>query len=146
MSSKGIVVVKTSRKPRGRLKTARGKVSLSKMKKELDRIFSLFIRAKYAKECYTCKTKGKTLQCGHFVSRAYLATRWDENNCRPQCVGCNIWGRGKPLDFEEHLKNELGDVAVEQLKSRRHQLMRPTRLFYENEIAGYTELLKSLTP
>jgi 5-methylcytosine-specific restriction endonuclease McrA len=116
--------------------------SLSKMKREADRIFSLYIRAKYPKICYTCLATGKTLQCGHFISRSYLATRWNENNARPQCVGCNIWGRGKPLDFEEHLKSEIGPEEVEQLKLQRKLLIKPTRFFYETLIANYQEKLK----
>lgn len=119
-------------------------VPLSRLKSRLDAVFSLYVRAKYPKTCYTCGAAGKTLQCGHFVSRSYLSTRWNESNCRPQCVGCNIWGRGKPLDFEENLKKELGDVAVEQLKSQRHILIRPTRGFYEDMIKLYSSMLSSL--
>lgn len=111
--------------------------TLSKLKKETDRLHSLFIRAKYPKECYTCGAKGKTLQCGHFISRLYLATRWEENNTRPQCVGCNIWGGGKPLDFEERLKKELGAEVVEDMKARRKELIVPNRRFYEDKIAYY---------
>lgn len=147
MSSKTIRIV-VSRRP---LKASRTKkkgktkqVPLSRLKSRLDAVFSLYVRAKYPKLCYTCGAAGKTLQCGHFVSRAYLATRWNESNCRPQCVGCNIWGRGKPLDFEENLKEELGDVAVEQLKSQRHQLIRPTRAFYELMIGEYSSKLSAL--
>lgn len=115
--------------------------TLSKLKKETDRLHSLFIRAKYPKECYTCCAKGKTLQCGHFISRLYLATRWEENNTRPQCVGCNIWGRGKPLDFEERLKKELGAEVVEEMKARRKELIVPNRKFYEDKIAYYKQKL-----
>ena len=84
-------------------------------KKNLDRIFSLFIRAKYADtfgsvRCYTCDGKfhWRTIQNGHFVQRAILATRWDESNCRPQCVGCNVFGRGKIHIFSGKLLKELG--------------------------------------
>lgn len=113
--------------------------SLSKLKRTADKWFSLYIRAKYAKECYTCRAKGKTLQAGHFISRSYLSTRWNEDNARPQCVGCNIWGRGKPLDFEERLKGELGEQAVEQLKVSRKQLIKPTKTFYNLLIKVYSD-------
>lgn len=128
--------------PRSVVKPKKAKLpTLSKLKKETDRLHSLFIRAKYPKECYTCGALGKTLQCGHFISRLYLATRWEENNTRPQCVGCNIWGRGKPLDFEERLKKELGAEVVEEMKARRKQLILPNRKFYEDKIAYYKEEL-----
>jgi len=111
--------------------------SQAKLKKELDRVFSLYIRSKYKKECYTCGKRNVTLQCGHFVSRQYLATRWDENNCRPQCVGCNMFGGGKPLDFEERLKKELGDETVEKMKKSRHQVLKLDRQWYLTSIALY---------
>lgn len=69
----------------------------------------------------------------------YLATRWEEDNCRPQCVGCNVWGRGKPLDFEENLINELGIERVQEMKSQRKMLIRPTRKWYEERIAHFNE-------
>lgn len=118
-------------------------VSVSKLKRELDRVFSLYIRAKYGKTCYTCGGQG-TLQCGHFISRSYLATRWDESNARPQCVGCNIWGHGKFLDFEEHLVKELGANRVQELKDARKQLIKPTRKFYTEQILLYQEKVKEL--
>lgn len=131
--------------PRTRVKRKKDKLpTLSKLKRETDKYFSLFIRAKYPKECYTCGNKG-TLQCGHFISRLYLATRWEESNARPQCVGCNIWGRGKPLDFEERLKKEIGAEKVEEMKLRRKELIKPNRAFFQEQIKKYTSLLEELS-
>ena len=94
-------------------------------KKELDKIFSLYVRAKYANvfgsvKCYTCGKSfhWRTIQNGHFVQRAILVTRWDENNCRPQCVGCNIFGRGKIHIFSEKLLKELGKEKYLKLVSQ----------------------------
>ena len=108
------------------------------LKKELDRVFSIYIRQKYDKSCYTCGKVG-TLQNGHFISRQYIATRWDENNCRPQCVGCNIFGNGKPLDFEERLKKDLGCEFVEVMKKKRHLSMKLDRNWYRDQIDMYKE-------
>jgi hypothetical protein len=117
----------------------------AKLKKLLDAVFSKYIRAKYPKECYTCGRKDATLQCGHFVSRSYLNTRWNESNTRPQCVGCNLFGGGKPLDFEERLKRELGDEAVEALKKSRHTTLKVGRKYYEEQIALYQQALEKFT-
>lgn len=142
-----IEVVETY-KPRVRRKKATKKRvktrSLSKYKKELDAVFSKYIRAKYQKTCFTCNASGKMLQCGHFVSRMYLATRWEEDNCRPQCVGCNIWGSGKPLDFEENLTKELGAKRVQELKDARKQVLKLNEAFYREKVAHYTALLKEV--
>ena len=120
------------------------KWSLSKWKHELDRVFSLWVRKNHPAVCYTCGASGKTLQCGHFVARSYLATRFDEDNCRPQCVGCNMFGGGKPLDFEENLRAEIGDKRVDDLKQRRHKITKTTAQEYERLIEYYAELLTEL--
>lgn len=124
----------------------------AQLKKELDKVFSLYIRQKYADdmgnvECYTCNKMFtvKTIQNGHFVTRQYLATRWHENNCRPQCFGCNGFGGGKPLDFEERLKKEFGSDYVEEMKASRHQSLKLDRNWYEEQIAIYKEKLLTLT-
>ena len=120
----------------------------AQLKKELDTIFSIYIRQKYADsegnvECYTCRKifHWKKIQNGHFISRSYLATRFHENNCRPQCVGDNIFGNGKPLDFEERLKQELGADLVEKMKASRHISLKLDRHWYTAEIAKYKLLI-----
>lgn len=118
----------------------KGGKSMAKLKKELDAVYSKYIRAKFPKKCYTCGYVGN-LQCGHFVSRQYLATRWEDDNCRPQCAMCNIWGRGMLLDFEENLKKELGDVRVEEMKASRHQIIKLDIPWYEERIAHYKSLI-----
>jgi len=128
---------KTAKKGKNKPKKAKPKTQ-AWLKKELDRVFSIYIRQKYDKSCYTCGKVG-TLQNGHFVSRQYIATRWDENNCRPQCVGCNIFGNGKPLDFEERLKKDLGPEFVEVMKKKRHLSMKLDRNWYRDQIDMYKE-------
>jgi len=141
----GIGLEGSKRPLQGAKKGKKGKsTSPSKLKAELDRLFSLYIRAKYPKECYTCRAEGKVLQNGHFVSRSYLSTRWDENNCRPQCVGCNIWGAGKPLDFEDRLIEELGMAEVTRIKAKRKELTKITRAQYEERIAQTKALLEAI--
>jgi hypothetical protein len=117
-----------------------GEKSLSKLKKEYDRLFSIYIRAKYEKTCYTCGKTGM-LQNGHFIVRKYLATRWEEDNCRPQCVGCNIYGKGMFVDFEERLVKELGAARVQEMKDSRRQVLIPTREWYLEKIDHYKNLV-----
>jgi len=127
------------------------KDSQAKLKKKLDLIFSKYIRLKFAdsngfNKCYTCDVfkHYKEMQNGHYISRQYLATRFDENNCRPQCVGCNLYGSGKPLDFEENLKKELGSDFVEAMKLKRHLTTKLDSSWYKEKIAHYTAILALL--
>ncbi len=91
----------------------------SSVVKELDRVFSQYIRLSAANldgfcECYTCGRSyhWKKIQCGHFMSRARYATRWDENNCRPQCYGCNVMQQGRQFDFGQRLDAEKKGLAM----------------------------------
>ena len=138
----GLRAVKSRTSP----KSARTGVSMGKMKKELDRVFSLFIRAKYPKFCYTCNKPSERLQNGHFISRIYLVTRWEEKNCRPQCWGCNGYGKGQPLIFEENLKAEYGNDLVEKMKASRHQILKLDRNWYTEKIDFYKKELEMLSP
>lgn len=71
------------------------------LKSTADKLFSEYIRNRYSdwrgySKCYTC---GKTLkikeaQCGHFFSRGKMNTRYDEDNARIQCSGCNVFKHG----------------------------------------------------
>lgn len=60
------------------------------------------------------------------------------------CVGCNIFGHGKPLDFEERLKKELGSDFVEKMKASRHQTLKLDRHWYQERIDFYSKLLNRL--
>jgi len=86
------------------------KKTISKLKKELDKWFSLYIRLRDANEygytqCFTCGKVGhyKTggMQNGHFQSRKHLSTRFDEDNCQVQCIKCNMFS-----DKESSLSSE----------------------------------------
>jgi hypothetical protein len=102
------------------------KPSRSKLVKKLDEVFSVFIRKKYADsnglvKCFTCSKVAhwKEMQCGHFQSRRHYATRWDEGNTRPQCVGCNLFKQGEQYTFGINLDKEgVGFAESMRLKSQ----------------------------
>jgi hypothetical protein len=86
----------------------------SKLEKILDHVFSKHIRKKGAdsngyNKCFTCPKRDhwKNLQCGHFITRNNRATRWDEDNCRPQCAECNMYKNGMPKEFAARLGQEM---------------------------------------
>lgn len=120
--------------------------SLSKLKKELDRVFSIFIRQQYADKngnvkCYTCSTvkPWKQMQNGHWIPRNNLATRFLEENCRPQCVGCNMFQRGRPDVFAVNLIRE--GIDLEELQQTKYRIFKVTPVWYESKIAHYNERL-----
>lgn len=131
-------------------KTKVGKTKThSQLKKELDAIISKYVRISRSDkngigECFTCGKRAhwKKMHCGHFISRNYLATRFDENNLRIQCPGCNLFGGGRPLDFEENLVEELGKGVVEALKKKRHEIWKLSTTWFEEVIYHYKSLLR----
>jgi len=144
------VVKRKSRKGSRTARKAAGSVSISKLKKELDSLVSRYVRQFWAKDgicyCYTCNKplEIKKAHCGHFVPRIYLATRWELDNLRPQCPGCNLWGNGQLLDFEENLIEEIGFDRVQQLKEKRNEIWRLTPQWYTDQITLYQNKLKDL--
>jgi len=116
-------------------------VSISKLIKEADRLFSLIVRQNFANDdgiqtCYTCGFKNhfKKLHCGHYLSRYYKAARWDFDNCRPQCVMCNLWKKGDIVTFRQNLVKEIGLERVEMVEKKRDQLFKLSREYLENLI------------
>lgn len=111
-------------------------------KKELDRVFSLFIRNKYADKngyvrCYTCSVVKpvKEMQNGHWIPRNNLATRFSEENCRPQCVGCNMFNKGRPDVFAVNLIKEGIDII--QLQQSRYKIFKVSSEWYKQKIEYY---------
>ena len=105
----------------------------STLVKKADTIFSQYIRKRYADnngfvECFTCGKKDhwKNLQCGHFMSRKFYSTRWDETNCQVQCAGCNVFRYGEQYKFGRNLDIELGNGIAEGLQQKSKKIMKYT--------------------
>ena len=98
------------------------KKTVSKLKKELDKWFSLYIRLREANEygmcqCFTCgvvRHYKDGMQNGHFQSRKHLATRFDEENCQVQCVKCNVYAWGEQYKFSLALDGKYGEGKAEE--------------------------------
>jgi len=90
---------------------------------KLDRIFSEFIRRSRSKDgiavCFTCGKidSWNNMDCGHFIKRQNLATRYNEINCQIQCRACNWLKQGNDVIFEKNLRAKYGDDKIDFLKS-----------------------------
>ena len=126
--------------------------SISKLKKELDKIFSVFIRLRDATDeglcqCFTCGKVShyKTgMQNGHFQSRSFLSTRFDEENCQPQCVGCNMFKQGEQWKFGMNMNAKYGIGTSNKLEFISRQKVKFSRIDYEDKISYYKSLVKNL--
>lgn len=126
----------------------RKSLTLTKLKKKLDAVFSQFIRQKYADgngnaQCFTCgyRAHWKKLQNGHLVSRYYLGTRFDERNCRPQCYTCNMFRNGMIPDFSQKLEAELGEGITKELYRDANKPVKWSEIDYIKKIDYYKKLV-----
>ena len=126
--------------------------SISKLKKELDKWFSLYIRIRESHnglcQCFTCGKVGnyKTggMQCGHFQSRKHHSTRWNEQNCQVQCVGCNMFKQGEQWKFGLKLNGKYGEGTSRELEELARTTVKLSRIDYEDNIRYYKTLVKNL--
>ena len=126
--------------------------SISKLKKELDKWFSLYIRLRDATDeglcqCFTC---GKVahyksgMQNGHFQSRRHHGTRWNEQNCQVQCVKCNMFEQGEQWKFGISLNAKYGEGTSNELEFLAHTTVKKNRVEYEEDIRYYKAVVENL--
>ena len=128
------------------------KKTISKLKKELDKWFSLYIRLRSANEygmvqCFTCgvvRGYKDGMQNGHFQSRKHMATRFDEENCQVQCIKCNIFDSGQQYLFSLRLDEKYGEGRAEELQYLARTTLKISRVEYEEKISYYKSLVEKL--
>lgn len=127
------------------------KPSVSKLHKKLWAIFSLYIRLNESKDgigtCITCGVKKpyKELQAGHFISRRFKATLYDEMNVHSQCFACNCFLHGNLLRYRRVMDDLYGDEAVYNMEQKAKEIKQWKAFELEDLIRYYTNEVSSLT-
>jgi hypothetical protein len=91
------------------------------LKKDCHFIYSWHVRLNGSRGGYnTCYTCGKTypvldIQCGHYHSRKNNVITYYERNTKPQCQDCNLWKKGAPQEYAQHLVQEYGASILDDL-------------------------------
>lgn len=99
------------------------KITRSKLVKKLDAIFSQYVRLYYSKKgictCYTCweKLPRNKIQNWHFISRGNYKYRRDIDNCKTQCIACNIFKHGNYIEYTTRMIDEYGRDKIDKMKS-----------------------------
>ena len=98
------------------------KLSRSKIVKKLDWIFSTYIRlrdcdSKWIVICPLCwaKIPRKKAQNMHFISRAILKYRYDENNCHAWCMRCNVILNWNYIVYTRRMQNKFWIKKVDEM-------------------------------
>lgn len=127
--------------------------TISKLKKELDKWFSLFIRLRHASkdgivQCYTCDKTGhykKGMHAGHFMSRRHLSTRWHEENVQVQCYRCNMHLSGNVYAYSKLLDIRIEEGTAEKLNLlATRSTVKFMRCDYEELIEKYKEKVNAI--
>ena len=105
-------------------------IKLSKAK--ADRYFSEYIRLRDKdKPCVTCGKYSSDKDCGHFLSRRFESTRFDEKNCHGQCQKCNRFEYGNQYEHGKKIDEMYGEGTSDSLWMKSKMLCKRTQYDYE---------------
>lgn len=128
-------------------------IGVAPLKDKLDKKFGLYVRLRDS----NLKGMGKCITCprvlhytevdpGHFQSRRWLNTRWDEQNVNFQCKSCNGFHNGEQAKYARELELKYGDGTAIYLEDLAHdpepafpQKNKAYREWLQEQIDYYTE-------
>jgi hypothetical protein len=122
-----------------------------------DRWFSRYIRIKYHFlidngevycRCFiypSVAKHAKAMDNGHCFSRQFKATRYEEDNCRPQNRSSNRFsGEADHYKFKERLRDEIGEERFNRIDSLRKLKGEDNILFYRQQADKYKKAVYKL--
>ena len=128
--------------------------TVSQLKKDLDKVFSRYIRYRDGKKIddpengetywYTlCITSGewmpfKKAQAGHFMSRRFNSTRYNEENVNGQSYRDNVLFYGEQYKYAKALDLKYGEGTAQKLQ----ELAKETKQFKATELEEMIDYYK----
>lgn len=117
----------------------------SSLKNKLDAVFSRYIRLRdmipgtTVFRCISCgMIKPITVaDCGHYINRKHMSTRFSEINCNAQCRSCNRFDEGNMPGYRKGLIKKYGEQRVVLLEAQKNETRQYTAFEYEALIAHY---------
>lgn len=130
------------------------RAKLSTIQAKADKAMSVYIRMKYSDhagnvKCVSCGkvVPWKESDCGHFVPKSRgAAIRWVEENCHPECQGCNRFSHSHLIGYTLYMVDTYGREKIEELEQQARQVLSPTqkRQLAEEAYEYYKEAVKNL--
>jgi len=126
--------------------------SIAKLKKELWKIFSIYIRTRDAIRttgdteyiaCITCGvwSKFKQTDAGHFIPRTCSYLLFCETNNHGQCKKCNLFKAGEQYLYSQAILRLYGKEELERLIEGKNK----TKKFTRKELEGLKMLYRQKT-
>ena len=126
-------------------------MSTNKLKTRLDTVFALFVRLRDALPggVFRCISCGRLLpieqsDCGHYINRQHMATRFNEKNCNAQCRKCNRFDEGNIQGYRRGLIAKYGAPTVLMLEAMKNQINKISDFEYRAMIDYYRKEVKRL--
>lgn len=123
------------------------KKSLKGYKRDLWKVFSLYIRLRDKGVCISCGKRGdiKEMDAGHYIPKtAGLSIYFDEKNVHCQCTYCNRYMHGNLTRYALGLIEKYGNGILEELESKRNISRKFSIFDYQDLIKEYKEKVKEL--
>ena len=149
MSGKVADTLFGKRKPQDSQREARKKAKAWKW-------FSEWIRLRDAgpdgrAQCITCQRSDhwRTMDAGHYLTRAKESTLFDERNVSCQCKGCNRFQGGKFFEHGQAVDRKFGPGTREALEKKAGQVCKRTvndYLFIADSYRKRVELIRMNEP
>lgn len=101
--------------------------SIASLVRKLDDVFSLYIRLRdskpYGYKAFRCISCGQIkpfdqMDCGHFIGRMHMATRFDEENCHGECRMDNRFSPDHMIYYQRNLEKLIGREKLDLLIAR----------------------------
>lgn len=73
-----------------------------------------------------------------------MSTRWNEQNCQVQCVGCNMFKQGEQWKFGLRIDYKYGEGTSEELQVLANTIHKKARWEYEDDISYYKNIVNNL--
>jgi len=131
------------------------KKAISSLKKKAWPLFSQYIRMRdclrttgsldYG-ECITCDNQFEfnQLQAGHFIPGRHNSNLFSEKGCHAQCVSCNRYHGGQPLEYRRQIIKLYGEGADLELEEEARKVKKFTLQELETLIVDLREKIKEL--
>lgn len=120
-------------------------------REKLDKVFSQYIRLRDMMQggVFRCISCGKLkpinqADCGHYINRQHMSTRFSEVNCNAQCRSCNRFDEGNMSGYRAGLVRKYGEARVCLLESQKYDTRKYSDFEYEVLIKHYKEEIKKL--
>lgn len=125
---------------------------MSNLKNQLDTVFSQYIRLRdmipntTIFRCISCGMIKPINQadCGHYINRQHMSTRYSEINCNAQCRHCNRFDEGNMQGYRRGLVNKYGETKVTLLESQKYEVRKYSDFEYKALIQHYKKEIKRI--